>query len=79
MMNSEDELDEDEWPLKKTLRNIDSKIQQNKDQLNSERQMMGQLADETRAKYKKQANGMEEVQEDSFAQIDDVYQHYTHH
>ena len=67
MMDLEDDLEEDEWPLKKTLRNIDSKIQQNKDQKNSERQMMGQLADETRARYKKQANGMDEIQDDSFA------------
>jgi hypothetical protein len=37
MMDLEDDLEEDEWPLKKTLRNIDSKIQQNKDQKNSER------------------------------------------
>ena len=55
--SSGNDLDDEEWALKKTLRDIDSKMKQNKDQKTKQGQILAEAAEAARAKYKKQQNG----------------------
>ena len=73
--------EEQEWILNKTLREIDSKIQRDRDHFTKQGKKMALAAEEARAKYKKQQNGdiFNEIYEAEQPHIVDAYEHYTHH
>ena len=75
------EMDDNEWALKKTLRDIDSKIKYNKDQKTKQGQLLAEAAEAARAKYKKQQNGQifDEIEGSELNQAQDAYENYVHH